>query len=155
MKLIVDEVLNQEEISIDMPSRNHASILSNLGGIFFQHKNKFRSFSQLSLKLNGWASIPDFCVYPQSKINWNNDELEVTTSPLLVVEIVSPQQGTKELIDKFENYFANGVKSCWLLNPLLHQVIIYDAQGNRTYIHNGLIQDTVLEIDIKIDDVFE
>ncbi len=155
MSLIIDEVLNTEEISIDMPSRNHAGILSNLGGIFFQHKDKFRSFSQLSLKLNGWASIPDFCVYPQIKINWNNDELEVITPPLLVVEIISPQQGTKELIDKFESYFANGVKSCWLLNPLLHQVIIFDAQGNRTYIHSGLIQDVVLQVDIKIDDVFE
>lgn len=33
--------------------------------------------------------------------------------------------GTKELIDKFESYFANGVKSCWLLTPFLHQIILF------------------------------
>ncbi|GAB4190036.1 MAG: hypothetical protein OHK0057_20560 [Thermoflexibacter sp.] len=62
MSLTFDEILYKEERSIDIQSRNHAGILSNLGGIFFQHKDKFGSFSQLSLKLNGWASIPDFCV---------------------------------------------------------------------------------------------
>jgi Uma2 family endonuclease len=150
----MNDLLVESEISIDMPSRNHAVILSNICGIFYQYRQNYRLYSQLAINLNGWDSIPDFCVYPISPIKWDEDELILTTPPLLVIEILSPKQALKELTDKFKEYFKNGVQSCWLVNPTLEEIIVFDANGGKTFYHQGIIKDPVTQMEADLKNIF-
>jgi Uma2 family endonuclease len=42
--------------------------------------------------------------------------------PITVIEILSPKQAVQDLVDKFDEYFKVGVKSCWLVIPTLEIV---------------------------------
>ena len=46
-------------------------------------------------------------------------------APDLVVEILSPSTGRKDLLIKLNKYLKAGVKECWMVNPDARQVTIY------------------------------
>lgn len=144
-----------ENKSVDMPSKNHSQSWTNMILALGEYHKKYNICSQLSLNLNGWSSIPDICLFPKSESDWGNDEIEVTTSPVLVIEILSPTQGMKELTDKFKNYFKNGVQSCWLVMPLLKTVMVVDSQNKQHIFTNGVIKDTLLNIEVELGQIFE
>ncbi len=50
--------------------------------------------------------------------------------PVLTIEIISPSQGTDDILAKFKAYFALGVKSCWLIIPANEVITVYSAQGD-------------------------
>ena len=149
------ELTDQEFTSTDIPGRNHAGILSNINGLFYPHREKYRLYSQLSVHLNGWDSIPDFCLYPHAEIQWDEDELVVTTAPIMVIEILSPIQAVKDLTAKFKQYFKAGVQSCWLVNPTLEEVVVFDCSGTKSFYHDGTITDPATAISIAFSDIFE
>ncbi len=83
-----------------------------------------------------------------------NDELHVTDPPVTAVEIVSPSQTSSETIKKVHAYLAHGVKTCWLVDPSLHQIIIYNADGTRKIFEEGLVTDPVTGITADMTAVF-
>ncbi len=79
----------------------------------------------------------------------------MTEMPLLAIEIISPTQGSKEILDKFEVYFAAYIKSCWLIDPATGVVTVYSSlDKSRTFVENDII-DTVLDLKIPIKDIFD
>ena len=46
-------------------------------------------------------------------------------APDLVVEILSPSSGKKDLIIKLNKYLKAGVRECWMVNPESRQVIVF------------------------------
>ena len=74
--------------------------------------------------------------------------------PLLAIEILSPSQGTQEIIDKFGIYFQSGIKSCWLVEPVTNAVIVFSSYEEGKTFTDGEIIDEVLDIRIPIKDVF-
>jgi Uma2 family endonuclease len=54
----------------------------------------------------------------------------MTDPPLTVVEILSPNQGMEELISKADAYFEAGVKSCWIVQPLLEAIAPLVRRGH-------------------------
>ncbi|MBC8110256.1 MAG: Uma2 family endonuclease, partial [Verrucomicrobia bacterium] len=96
-----------------MPSKLHSRLPSNL--IFHlsaKYREKYDFFSELSLSLDGWDSVPDISIYPRMVIDYSEDIVEMTQPPLCAIEILSPSQILQVLLDKAANYFTNGVKSC-------------------------------------------
>ncbi len=150
---IIDLYQNENQ-SIDMPSRNHARIWSNLVIAFAKYQQQYTIYSQLSLNLNGKNTVPDICLFPTVSPDWTHDELELTTPPLAVMEIQSPKQGTQELIEKFEDYFKAGVKSCWLINPFLQGVFVRYPNGKQEAFLNGNIKDANIGVEIPFNEVF-
>jgi Uma2 family endonuclease len=146
--------LDAENLSVDMPSKNHASVWSNIVMSFQKYKTKYRIFSQLSVVLNGKETIPDLCIYPNEEINWEHDEIAVTQAPVTVIEILSPKQGMQDLLDKFDFYFQTGVLSCWLILPALQQVIVYQKDRTKNNFLSGNIFDEVTGIEMDMKDVF-
>ncbi len=45
--------------------------------------------------------------------------------PKLVIEVISPRQGSFSIIEKFQAYFALGIQSCWLVDPITAVVSVY------------------------------
>jgi Uma2 family endonuclease len=137
------------------PSYHHAYIASNLSAVFRSLK-KYSVFSELTLQIGGKDFIPDICLYPKRKIRYGSgDIIRMTEMPLLAAEILSPTQGSQEILDKFEIYFGAGIKSCWLVIPISHCVIVYSEMEKYQTFYTGDVTDSVSDICIPIDEIFE
>lgn len=102
--------------------------------------------------------IPDICLYPKGLLKKKGrDSLKVSEIPLLAIEVISPEQGIDEIIAKFEAYFAFGVKSCWLVEPLVDVVHVYpQPYQHRTFDMNDTeVIDEVIDIRLPIQKIFE
>ncbi|MCU0451029.1 MAG: Uma2 family endonuclease [Bernardetiaceae bacterium] len=143
-----------ENLSVDIPSRNHARIWSNLVIAFAKFRQQYTIYSQLSLNLGGKVTVPDVCLFATTSPDWAHDELEMTVPPLVVMEIQSPRQGTQELIEKFGDYFQAGVKSCWLINPFLRGVFVRYPDGSQAVFLDGLVKDASIGVEIPFAEIF-
>ena len=156
--------LNNE--AIDMPSINHSYIQSRLI-LSFGESDQFTSFTELSLDASqvdlaqfGLKTkdelIPDVCLYKGvHQFEPRKDSRKRTDMPVLVVEILSPNQGISELMNKFEAYFALGIKSCWLVIPQNETITIYSPDKFETfgYKDNEIIDD-ILNLRIPIPKIW-
>lgn len=75
---------------------------------------------------------------------------------MLVVEIQSPSQSTKDMVSKLEPYFYFGVQSCWIVVPELQAILVYDSPFHYSFYHeNDTLKDQVLNIEIRIAAIFQ
>ncbi len=136
------------------PSRNHSYFQLNTG-YSLKNQKKFSVFSELSLLIDSKEYVPDIAVYPPMKINRSKDILKMTEMPLLIVELLSPTQGTQEILDKFEIYFAAGIKSCWLIEPAIGAVTVYESLDIFRSFVEGDIIDNVSGLKLPIIEIFD
>lgn len=137
------------------PSYHHAYIAGNLITAFNNLK-KYSVFSELTLQIEGQDHIPDISLYSKRKVKFGSgDIIRMTEMPLLVVEILSPSQGAQEVLDKFRIYFGAGIKSCWLVVPVVRSVALYSDMETSKIFYAGDITDNVADICLTIDSVFD
>ena len=143
------------ERCIMSPSYHHAYIAGNLIAVF-KNLKKYSVFSELTLQIGEKDFIPDICLYSKRKISYGSgDIIRMTEMPMLAAEILSQTQGSQEILDKFGIYFGAGIKSCWLVIPISHCVIVYSGTEKYQTFYAGDITDSVLDICIPADAVFE
>lgn len=144
----------EEERGKPMPSSNHSWIQANLIGEFCKQRD-YRIHSELTLDIHGERLTPDISLYSREiPVDLRHDIIRRPDPPLLVVEIFSPQQGTQEVMQKLDVYFAHGVKSCWVVAPPLHTISIYSADGAAKHFNTGTATDPVLGVTADVDAVF-
>ena len=139
-----------------MPSRNHSIAQAEL---IFLLKSTFRKqysiLSESSITLNTRKYTPDITIYPIIPIDWKHDEISLTEPPLTTIEILSPTQTLTTLIDKSEDYFSGGVKSCWVVMPLLETILVIHANRSKVYYQRGdTLNDAATGITLDVDAVF-
>ncbi|MCB1191293.1 MAG: Uma2 family endonuclease [Leptospiraceae bacterium] len=135
-----DEILEDEDI--DMGSLYHGMTQANITGLLIKEE-RFVVITELSLDASkidltqfGLKTKdefkPDICVYKvpseMKQINpkrADRDIIKVSTMPDLAIEILSPNQSVNMLLRKFDALFALGVKSCWLVMPVLEEIRIF------------------------------
>ena len=98
--------------------------------------------------------VPDVALYPKRPLSIPRDILRMTEMPLLVVEILSPRQGTSSILTKFEAYFALGIPSSWLVDPLTQTVHVYHSLTHRTTVSTGEVVDLSRNITLPIAEIF-
>jgi Uma2 family endonuclease len=139
-----------------MPSKLHSVIQINIGSaIKMRYKSRYRVMSELSVRLHGNKYVPDIVVYSQDASNWHIEEIEMTTPPLLAIEIESPSQATDEMKAKADKYLAAGVRSVWLVMPALGGIMVLQSEKKARFFSEGNVVDEELGIEIPIDEVFE
>jgi Uma2 family endonuclease len=137
------------------PSYHHAYLSSNLIAALHQFKT-YSVFSELTLQIEGKDYIPDVCLYIKKPMNFaGGDILRMTELPLLAIEVLSPTQGTQEIIDKFKIYFAAGIKSCWLIIPPAQTVVVYASSEQAKTFSSGELIDDVMSIQLPLKEIFE
>jgi len=135
------------------PSYHHSylagKIIAALGKL-----DEYSVFSELTLQIDR-DYVPDISLYKKRKINFKSgDIIKMTEIPLLVIEILSPSQGVQEILDKFKIYFEAGVKSCWLVIPVTESVTVYSSTDNAETFYKDNIIDTILNIQISVNEIF-
>lgn len=137
-----------------MPSKNHAR-LENRFSVALSRFEQYETFIELSLDLTTGKAVPDVCLFKPEESDWLQDEIRVTEPPLLTIEILSPTQAIDDLKDKiYTIYFPAGVKSCWIVVPLLKMIAVFTP--NRGVINHiaGIVKDPVLDIEVDMKDIF-
>ena len=160
--LLTESITPGAEVT-DTGSFNHSSIQANLA-FLFKRLGNYRVAIELSLDVSG-AQLsplhikdelkPDVCLYPKRGLSRPFDILKMTEMPQLVVEILSPRQGTEEILHKFAAYFHLGVKSCWLVDPVTENVVVYAALDQHKTFSEGELFDATMDLRLLLDEIFE
>lgn len=159
----VDDETEFEE-DIDMGSFNQGYVQMRLGILLHQY-SEYTPVSELSLDvsnidlskfdLRAKEEIkPDIALYPKRGLSRPLDILRMKEMPVLVVEILSPKQGTYDILAKFRLYFELGIRSCWLVEPALATVTVYRSIDQYRTISNGEVYDEPTGIRLPIEDIF-
>jgi len=136
------------------PSYHHAYLAGKLITAF-NNLNMYSVFSELTLQINGKDYVPDVSVYPQRDVNFSaGDIVKMTEMPLLIVEVLSPSQGSQDALDKFAVYFEAGIASCWLVVPVVRAVAVYSGVGQCQTFYAGTITDSITNIQIPMSAIF-
>ena len=160
---------NANEESVDAGSFNHDYLLIRLG-VLFERLDVYTAVGDVSLDISK-ADLtqfdlktceeikPDICLYPKRGLLRPKDILKMQEMPLLAVEILSPKQGCMrqglyEIVEKFRLYFDLGIRSCWLVEPVLHTVTVYSSGDEWQTFTGGDVVDQVLEIRLALDEIF-
>jgi Uma2 family endonuclease len=153
---LVESPIFQEEISLDMPSRNHSKLQVRISSLLsVAYEEIYDVFTELSVEINGKTLAPDICIYPISEEDWRKDEITMSKPPITVIEILSPKQAVQDLVDKFDEYFKAGVKSCWLVIPTLEIVDVFTANIHQKQTYTaGIITDLASNVAIDINKIF-
>jgi len=150
-----------------MGSYNHSWVQAALTSLLWNDE-RFTILTELSLDISQCDFTqygvkakdelkPDICAYPSENGFQEFDIIKMTNMPLLVIEILSPSQGTKELKDKVRAYFDLGVKSSWLVIPDVQLITVYAKPGqfkNFDVQHDTEVVDEVMDIHLPIAKVF-
>lgn len=156
-------ILDEEQKFDDMGSFNHSLVQSNLAYLLRKY-TEFSAFNELSLDATPLDKsrfptikdelIPDVCVYSKRSI-LPVDVLSMHEMPRLVIEVISPRQGSLSIIEKFQAYFALGIPSCWLIDPATEVVRTYHPDRAPQTFAAGDVVDDIVGIKIPVAEIFE
>lgn len=139
-----------------MPSKLHSVIQTRLA--FFLVSNysaKFDTFTELTLDTPSEKTTPDIAICQPEEIDFSVDEVKIKEPPLATIEILSPTQVLQTLLDKTNEYFSFGVKSCWVILPTLKTVYVFSAPYQFEVFSPGdELYDAKLDVRMPIDMLF-
>ncbi len=153
--------LVQSEYEIErgkpIPSKNHSIVQGNIYFLLRQkYEEHYRILTEVSIMIDEKERIPDVSVYPLMDFTPGNDEIRLTTMPLVAIEILSPTQQLTDLIVKSYRYFEAGVKSYWLVLPDLTSIYVFSAPNEyEVYAKKGILRDAQLDIELQLEDIFK
>ncbi|SOD77953.1 Uma2 family endonuclease [Spirosoma fluviale] len=138
-----------------VPSFNHGLLEARIIFEVMDHyRDTFDIVSEVTLQSPNPSTVPDLSIFPSQPSNWTKDEIKVARVPLTVVEILSPSQSVTELIEKSLTYFSAGVKSYWLVQPMLRVIFVLLPGDEELVFHNDILTDPTNGISIDLKKVF-
>ena len=136
MEAIVDVSAYELERGKPMPNLIHGLIQANLSfELKLRYRTDYHIASEVSLATQPDGTTPDVVIYPNFKLNYENEPAKRTDPPLTCIEIQSPSQSNEEMVAKTHVYFQFGVKSCWVVLPSLRAVMVFDRPGHYTFFY--------------------
>lgn len=138
-----------------MPSKLHSVITQRLTVFLVNnYGDQFEILPELTLDTSE-KTTPDIAICQPEEIDFTVDEIKRKEPPLATIEILSPTQVLQTLLDKTNEYFSFGVKSCWVILPTLKTVYVYSAPYKFEVFSPGDdLYDAKLDIKMPIDTLF-
>ena len=136
-----------------MPSKNHSIIQSRL--LVALSKNYSETYDFLSeISLENPRFVPDIGIFPPMNFDPLHDQTKLNQVPVGVIEIISPSQTQEELVERAGQYFAAGVQSYWLVNPIFRIVHIMHSPDTYQNVIEGTLTDDKLNISLEMSELF-
>ena len=153
MEAVVELSEYEAERGKPMPSKNHSIIQSNLiVALAINYGKQYRFLSEISLE--NPRAVPDIGIFPPMKYDPLHDETKLNQVPVGVVEIISPSQTQEELVEKAGLYFAAGVQSYWLVNPVFRIIHVMHSLDEYKNVIEGTLTDNRLNISLEMSEIF-
>lgn len=156
------DFINGEIIQKPMPQAEHSRLQMKLGNVINNVTESPKiayAFSELRCTFGGASIVPDLAVFrwdrivktPSGRIA-NRCEIH----PDWAIEILSPDQKLKKVLNKLLHCSRNGTELGWLLNPEDESVLAV-FPGQRVELYEGADQLPVLEgieLELTAEQVF-
>jgi Uma2 family endonuclease len=158
MEAMIDQDVSayERERNKPIPTLLHGAIQFNIGfELKIAYPNRFRIASEVLLDTKPVGSTPDVVLYPLTELDFKHDPSRRSDAPLLVVEIQSASQSTKEMVDKLDTYFDFGVSSCWIVLPDIRAILVYDSPSHYEFFHDDVVlTDQKLAVELSLKNIF-
>ncbi|WP_421829439.1 Uma2 family endonuclease [Larkinella sp.] len=158
----MDDVIELTEAEIlrgkPMPSRNHSILEVRISHLIMEkYEPEFDVLTELDLDLTYGTAIPDICIYPKLKFNWEDDDIiKMTTPPITTIEILSPRQAYEVLASKIRKvYFPSGVQSAWIVMPSVKAIQLFLPDGSVLFYRDNIFNDVTTGIELDLKTVFK
>ena len=122
------EYVDGELVERGLPNNSHSRTQTTLAGRFETLRERLPLFARTELRVPvapGKYRIVDLAVYAHQE---PAEELP-TELPLVVIEIVSPDDRHEVLMKRLEEFRAWGVPHVWLVDPGLKRICVYRDGG--------------------------
>ena len=91
------------------------------------------------------------------------DEKDCIGAPDLIIEVITPKYGKRDVKDKFKIYEENGVREYWIVHPNDETVIVFLLDETGKFAHSGMyagndkIPVAIFDgnLDVDLTEVFE
>ena len=142
------EYRDGELVERSVPNFFHGDIQLSLG-VFFKNRPNLKLFpsSEARLRLRpGRYIIPDISVFWPEKPTTNIPE----SRPLIVIEILSPDDRMSEVRNKLQEYAEWGVTHIWLVDP--HARVLYLFRDGLREVKSFTVPE--VELEVTVADIF-
>ena len=126
------EIISGELIDMGNSGALHGYVCSTLmillGGYVRQQNLGAMLDSSTAFKMkNGNKRSPDIAFFAKERLQGMTvlPSGYLDGAPDLVVEVLSPGNTVEEIDDKLTEYFENGSRLAWVINPIQHYVLVY------------------------------
>lgn len=144
------EYVDGELVERGMPTIAHGGLQAKLVSQLLVRRPDF--FTGVAVRLQITSTrfrVPDVVVAPVAR----PEDQAIFEPPLLVVEIISPDDRVSDLDRKIDEYRAMGVPNIWIFDPEVRRVRTYTAEGIKE-ITDGDIRTIGGEISISLSEIF-
>ena len=149
------------------PTISHQGISFNLSGLFFMyfHNKPCKVFaSPFDIVLKNKDGKEDTVVQPDLCVVCDPEKLadgkRCQGAPDLIIEILSPGNSKKEMLNKYELYEEAGVREYWVVRPDYKEITQFVLENNKyctlppvvegTIIHSAIFPD----LSLQTEDIF-
>jgi Uma2 family endonuclease len=129
---------------------DHAELQMAVGAWFFARRKEWNVHVLTEQRVRVSATrvrIPDICLISRDLPT----EQVITHPPLVVIEILSPEDRARRYNDRLEDYRAMGVKNIWVLDPATQAGFDWVAGWHRT----ARFEATGTAIYLDVREIFE
>ena len=118
-------------------------------------RNAYRKWVWVGVEVRVQATstrfrVPDVCVVagprPQSRV--------IVEPPLLVIEVLSPDDRADELQEKIDDYLGFGIPFVWVVNPRTRRGYVHTAAGSHEA-KDGVLRTQDPLIELPLAEMFE
>lgn len=157
MEATIEQLSDYErERGKPMPDLTHGAIQANLSfELKLRYRTDYRIASEVSLATLPDGTTPDIVVYPNIRLDYQNEPAKRTDAPLVCIEIQSPSQSNEEMVAKTHIYFQFGVQSCWVVLPSLRAVMVFDRPGHYVFFYeDDTLRDPNTGFELPLASIF-
>jgi Uma2 family endonuclease len=123
------EFVRGEIVARSMPDLSHSAVQFIVCWGFWELEKRFRLSPCIGIRMklgNGLYRVADVAVFSDRPAEQYPEQ-----PPLIVVEILSPDDRHHDLMDKLEEYRVWGVQNIWVVDPLAKRLSVYTESALR------------------------
>ena len=149
------------------PTISHQGISFNLSGLFFMyfHNKPCKVFaSPFDIVLKNKDGKEDTVVQPDLCVVCDPEKLadgkRCQGAPDLIIEILSPGNSKKEMVNKYELYEEAGVREYWVVRPDYKEITQFVLENNKYRTLPPIVEGTIIhsaifpELSLQTEDIF-
>ena len=149
------------------PTISHQGISFNLSGLFFMyfHNKPCKVFaSPFDVVLKNKNGKEDTVVQPDLCVVCDPEKLadgkRCQGAPDLIIEILSPGNSKKEMVNKYELYEEAGVREYWVVRPDYKEITQFVLENNKYRTLPPIVEGTIIhsaifpELSLQTEDIF-
>lgn len=149
------------------PTISHQGISFNLSGLFFMyfHNKPCKVFaSPFDVVLKNKDGKEDTVVQPDLCVVCDPEKLadgkRCQGAPDLIIEILSPGNSKKEMLNKYELYEEAGVREYWVVRPDYKEITQFVLENNKYRTLPPIVEGTIIhsaifpELSLQTEDIF-